>query len=678
MKNRLPKFPVPVWAAAIFTALWCEGLLHLWTAQSLDPTRFATVLVFALGLGGFLGQLLALLGGKRWSKWVSTGVLVLMVAFYLVSFFVWQFFQTFMSPATMLKGAGGVATGFAGDAVATALAGWWRILLMLLPPVLYGLLACPVRSYWRTRYFLLAGSLLVYGLGFGLVYSRPADAARLGETYQYESAVNAFGLHVAAALDLRGGPQIEEEGFLQLPPQSQPETLPQTTEPLPEPEPGEVPQTLPEPVVYEPNVMDLDFDALAQEAGNSRIAQLHQYVGSLEPTMKNQYTGLFAGKNLIFITAEAFAKEVIDPELTPTLYRLANEGIRFDKFYQPKWGAGTTSGEFSNLTGIVPTSGGSCMMEPGQQNMFLLLGKQMQKLGYTTAAYHNNDYKFYNRHKTHPNLGYDIFMGYGNGMEKGVTGVWPQSDLEMMEYTIPMHLQDTPFHLYYMSVSGHSVYTVNGNAMSKKNYEEVNAFAQAKGKTWSEPVKCYMAANLELEKAMAYTVQALEEAGILEDTVIVISPDHFPYGLENTKSTAGFQNCLEELYGSIPKSEHDHNALIIWSPCVEDLDIVVEDPVYSLDILPTLSNLFGLDYDSRLLVGRDVLSTAEPLVLWPNFCWMTDRGYYDSSTATFTPAPGAEPVDAAYLQRIKAQVQNKLHYSNQVIEMDYFKYFPEP
>ena len=429
-------------------------------------------------------------------------------------------------------------------------------------------------------------------------------------------------------------------------------------------------------MVYQPNVMDLDFAQLAQTAGNKLIANVHQYVGSLTPSLKNAYTGLLAGKNLIFISAEALCKEVIDPELTPTLYRLANEGIRFDDYYQPKWGAGTTSGEFSNLTGLVPTSGGSCMVEPGQQNMFLLLGKQLQKLGYASAAYHNNDYKFYNRHRTHTNLGYDIFMGYGNGMEEGVTGQWPQSDLEMMEFTIPQHLDQTPFSLYYMSVSGHSTYTIKENAMARKNYDEVNAFAQKTGKTWSEPVKCYMAANLELEKAMAYTLDTLEKAGILEDTVIVISPDHFPYGLENTKSPQG-GNCLEELYGPISKGQHDHNVLSIWSPCLEELDLVADSPTYSLDILPTVSNLFGLDFDSRLLVGRDVLSTAEPLVLWPNFCWKTDRGYYDASSGTFLPAPGAQPVDEAYLQRIKAAVQNKIRYSQQVIDLNYFNYFPE-
>lgn len=669
MKNRFPKFPIPGWLAAVVTLLWCEGLLHLWTAEEILVPRFLTILVFALGFGLLLGQILSFLS-RRWGKWTTFAILALAAAYYLVSFFVWQFFQTFMSPATMLEGADGVATGFAGDAITTALRGWWRIGLMLLPPVLYATLAKPVKTSWRTRWLTLVIAIAAYAGGFAMVNSRPADAARLRETYQYESAVNAFGLHVAGILDtFSGGEQPGgEEGFV-IPAPAEPEV----TE-APVSETGEAVEET-QPIVYEPNIMDFDFAAMAESVKNNHIAALHTYVNSLEPTLKNQYTGLFAGKNLIFITAEAFAKEVIDPELTPTLYRLANKGIRFDDYYQPKWGAGTTSGEFSNLVGLVPTNGGSCMLEAHQQDLFLVMGKQLQKLGYASAAYHNNDYKFYDRHKNHPFLGFDYFMGYGNGMEEGVTGQWPQSDLEMLEFTLPKHVDKTPFNLYYMSVSGHSVYTIKGNAMSRKNYDEVNAFAERTGKTWSEPLKCYMAANLELEKALEYTLKTLEEAGILEDTVIAISPDHFPYGLENTKTKSG--NALEELYGPITKQDHDHNALIIWSPCVEDKNIVVEDPVYSLDILPTLSNLFGLDYDSRLLVGRDVLSTAEPLVLWPNFCWKTDRGYYDASNGEFIPTEGAEPVDEAYIDRIKAIVKNKLHYSSQVLELDYFKYFPK-
>ena len=203
--------------------------------------------------------------------------------------------------------------------------------------------------------------------------------------------------------------------------------------------------------------------------------------------------------------------------------------------------------------------------------------------------------------------------------------------------------------------------------MSRKNYDLVDYDG-------SETVKCYLAAQMELEMAMESLIRQLEEAGIADDTVIVISPDHYPYGLERSSTWKNTENYLNELYGvtEVDRFTRDSNALIIWSGCLEDKNLKVETPVYSLDILPTLSNLFGLNYDSRLLVGRDVFSDTEPLVLWPEYSWKTDKGTYDSGSRTFTPAEGVE-VDDSYVDRIKAIVSNKISYSREVQNLKYFQ-----
>ena len=130
---------------------------------------------------------------------------------------------------------------------------------------------------------------------------------------------------------------------------------------------------------------------------------------------------------------------------------------------------------------------------------------------------------------------------------------------------------------------------------------------------------------------------------------------------------------LEELYG-YPVNDcfaQDHNGLIIWSGCIEDMGLEVTTPVYSLDIVPTLSNLFGVDYDSRLLVGRDVFSDQEPLVLWPNCSWITDKGRYNARTNTFTPVEGVEIPDG-YVDQIDTIVRQKIRYSKEVLDLDYF------
>ena len=319
------------------------------------------------------------------------------------------------------------------------------------------------------------------------------------------------------------------------------------------------------------------------------------------------------------------------------------------------------------LIGLVPTNGGSCMKETIQQNFFQTMGHQLQREGYYSVAYHNHFKDFYDRDRTHIHLGYDQFLARYGGLE-GISPIWPESDLEMMDITVPQYIDHQPFSVYYMTVSGHCPYSLKENAMSAKNYDKV------KDMDCSETIKGYYAANLELEYAMESLVNQLEEAGIADDTVIVLSTDHYPYGLERSSAWHNATDLLKELYGvdSYDNFLRDHNTLIIWSGCIEDQGIQVDDPVYSLDILPTLSNLFGVDYDSRLQVGRDVFSDAEPLVLWPNSSWKTDKGTYNASTSTFTPVEGAE-VDDGYVKRISAIVVNKINYSRQVLNLDYFR-----
>jgi len=203
--------------------------------------------------------------------------------------------------------------------------------------------------------------------------------------------------------------------------------------------------------------------------------------------------------------------------------------------------------------------------------------------------------------------------------------------------------------------------------MVRKNYRRVEALQK------SEAVKCYLAANLELEDAMTNLLRQLEAAGIAEDTVIVLAPDHYPYGLEKGSAWGNEKNYLKELYevSEVDCFTRDRSALIIWSGSVEGEGITVKEPTSSLDILPTLLNLFGISFDSRLFVGRDVFSDAEPLVLWPDHSWRTDRGFYHALSGQFLPEEGKQ-LDEAYQKQISAAVANRITYSEGVCRHDYF------
>ena len=658
---------IPGWLYTVALVLYCELILHSWISKEISGGRLAAVLAFALGFGCVLALVVSFVGHTAWGKWVTVGITGLIAAFYIVEYFVCDAYMVFMPMGTLLGGAKGVATDFGDVVIQVVIRDFWRILVIMAPVVLYAVFARPVRTGWHQQVLMLVIALAGYCMGYAVVMDSGTDYTRFSEAYNFDSAIRVFGLNMGMTLDaIHSGGEEEEASFVVVEPQ-EPITLeaPQTDAQAQQPEATQ-------PVVYADNVMDFDFAALAEAESNSRIANIHKYVNTVQPTRQNAFTGLFKGKNLIIITAEAFAKEVIDPDLTPTLYRLANKGIRFEDYYQPMWGGSTSSGEFSVLTGLVSASGTNSIKESRQQDLFLSIGKQLQKEGYSTVAYHNHLYNFYDRDKTHTFYGYDTYIGMNNGMEEGVQEQWPESDHEMMEFTVQQYIDKQPFHAYYMTVSGHCRYNVLGNHMSKKHYDKVAHL------DCSETLKAYYACQLELEYALESLVRQLEEAGIEDDTVIVLSTDHYPYGLENSATWGNKQDYIAEMYGYDPKNniERDHSALIIWSGCIEDQNLVIEDPVYSLDILPTLSNLFGVEYDSRLIVGRDVFSDAEPIVLWYDYTWRTDKGSYDSSTRKFTPDEGVE-VDQAYVDRISGIVYNKIYYSREAQNTDYFNYLAE-
>ena len=262
----------------------------------------------------------------------------------------------------------------------------------------------------------------------------------------------------------------------------------------------------------------------------------------------------------------------------------------------------------------------------------------------------------------------------GNGMQEHVRSVWPASDFEMMEFSVPQYIDNQPFSVYYMTISGHARYSRGANAMASKNWD---AFPEHYSQM-SNTVRAYMAANLELEYALEYLVSSLEEAGIADDTVIVLATDHYPYGLERSDTWGNERDYISELFGFPVRTpaDRDQSALIIWSGSLEnedkDLAVEVSSPTSTLDILPTLLNLFGLEFDSRLFIGRDVFSDALPLVFWLDRSWKTDAGFFRASRSAFTLASDDIAIPDDYISILRAIVNNRISYAGSVITLDYF------
>lgn len=418
-------------------------------------------------------------------------------------------------------------------------------------------------------------------------------------------------------------------------------------------EPTEEPTTE-APIVYEPNVLNIDFDAFTAGESGKYIEWLNDFYAASEPTIKNEYTGMFEGYNLILITAESFSPWAVSEKYTPTLYKLVNEGFVFDNFYVPAFN-NTTMGEWMVCTGLLPNGlGDICFQCSVGKDMSMCMGKILGGKGYSTFAYHNHTYSYYNRDETHPNMGY-TYKGYGNGLD--VKKTWPESDLEMMQKSIGDYIDDEQFHAYYMTVSGHMNYSFTGNSMSNKNKDAVADMND------TEAMKAYVACNIELDKALEYLISELEARGIADKTVIAMACDHYPYALEE-ELTAKIGEESEEWYGLYESN------LIIWSGSMKE-PIHVDKVCSSIDIIPTLCNLMGIEYDSRLYAGKDILSDSPGLVIFSDMGFATDYCIYNATTGKVKATTDVQVTDE-YISSVNSLVKNIWAASGRIIYDDYY------
>lgn len=403
--------------------------------------------------------------------------------------------------------------------------------------------------------------------------------------------------------------------------------------------------------VYEKNNLDLDLSS------NKLNKDIKEYIDNNPGTSKNKYTGMFENKNLIFVVAESFSEIGIDKDRTPTLYKLTNNGFIFDNFYVPYY-LSTIGGEFQSLTGLYPNYSTLTKWKSGENSFPYGLATTFKEKGYNTYAYHAHDGYFQNRYKYLKALGFDNFKACNMGLNINCS-MWPESDIEMIKATTNDYINsDKPFMTYYMTVSGHLDYTKEGNSIVSKNWDLV------KNLDYSDKAKSYLATQIELDRAMESLLKELENKGILEDTVIVLLADHYPYGLSLEEINELSSYKRDELF------EINHNALIIYNSSMKNISITkVGMPI---DVLPTIYNLFDIKYDSRLFAGSDLLSNNEGMVILDNLSWITDKGKYNSLNGKYSG-----DIDSDYINNINNIIQNKIIFSRNMITYDGYRYIKE-
>lgn len=173
---------------------------------------------------------------------------------------------------------------------------------------------------------------------------------------------------------------------------------------------------------------------------------------------------------------------------------------------------------------------------------------------------------------------------------------------------------------------------------------------------------------MELDKALEFLMDKLEETGKLDNTLFIVAPDHYPYGLSD--------GTYNELAGKDIENddfELHHNQFGIWSSSMEK-PVVVDKLCSSVDILPTVLNLLGADFDSRLLAGRNILSDSDELVIFADQSFMTDKVRYDASTGETSYFVPESQIPDGYVDQMIEEVENRLYISDEMINTDYFSF----
>ncbi len=648
-------------AYLLCTILYSEIFFHALVYRTFSLSLFTVLFSVISGLLIYL--ILRLLPSRHRFR-TTIVLLVLMWIVYVSQFLYYSLFKQLYTIYSLTNGA--QVAEFWRDILNLILRNSFWILIFSVPLLIYLLinqLLAKVRPAKPTRRLLsltlLIPATVIWLLTTNAISARTEGTPSIQALYQFENepllAAKNFGLLTAMRLDLYHM-LMPPEADLSTPPVQIPVVT--TTTPS-KPEHVDTAETQPSvspTPVPEPQILNIDFDRLIAETNDPTLEGMHKYFQNIRPTTTNPYSGRYKDYNLIFITAEAYSRFSPDPVLTPTLWKLQEEGMKFTNFYNPVWGVSTLDGEYVGLTGLIPKSGVWSLFRSSTNDMRFSYGNRLREFGYQTQAYHNHTYTYYNRDQSHPNLGYD-YMGVGNGLN--IKPTWPGSDIELMTETMDRYMDQPKFHTYYLTVSGHMGYRFIDNAMATKNRDLVADLPYH-----TEEAKGYMATQIEFDRAMELLLSTLKAKGIADKTLIVVNADHYPYGLP--------QESIDELAGEKvdPVFEIYRGSLLLY---VDGMKPETIDKVsYSVDVLPTIYNLLGIPYDSRLFAGRDIFSDEPGLAIFKDRSWISDQGRFNAAKAQFTPNPGVT-VSSDYVEQMNRLVEQRFQYSRLILEEDYYR-----
>lgn len=640
-----------IWMAAKPAFYWAFALLYWECLLSGAVFHSFGVRIYALGFTLSAALLVTLVlsflrKGRFGAEVFLTAVLTLLYGSQIVYHFI---FGTLYSVAMVSQG-GEAMTNFWRELLAAMGDHFPWLIALLVPLALRIFLRKGLKGEFRAkgRIVLLALAVALFALTRAGI--RQTGTEMFSDEDYYRSReiatnqnVQRFGLLTTIRLELTRHAKTEEQDYY-----------------IPEETQGENPAQEPAEVKY--NVMNIDFDALNAMTEDKKLLAINDYCSKVTGTNQNEYTGMLKDYNLIVMCAESFSPAAIDKDLTPNLYKLTQQGIIFNNYYNT-FPNTTTDGEYALMQGLYPDAGRSKAVSSlyASRNSYLpfTLGNVFQsQRGVESFGYHNYRGSYYGRSESHPNMGYTMKFA-GDGMT--FTTNWPASDLEMMEQSVDDYIGKEPFHAYYMTFSGHYKYDIGTNEMAKRNWDQVKDLPYS-----SNAIKAYLSCNIEFDKAIGYLMERLEQAGVADRTAIVIAGDHFPYGLKDSE--------YAELIGhDIDGFSKFKSTLIFWVGGLEE-NIVVDEYCCNVDVLPTILNLWGFEYDSRLLAGTDVFSDGTHAAVLVDKSFLTDKVWFNASTGEIRYQVPESEIPEGYVENMNQLIATRFSISADILNTAYYNF----
>lgn len=409
-------------------------------------------------------------------------------------------------------------------------------------------------------------------------------------------------------------------------------------------------------------VDDTILDKIIENETNQNLNNITNYIKNATITNYNDHTGIFEGKNLIVIMMESANEIIINKDLYPNFYKLYTEGISFKNNFSPRNSCSTGNNEFSGMTGLY-TIQNNCTANIYRDNTyFTSIFNLFKNAGYKTSSMHNYTEHYYARSIIHKNLGSDIYYGVQDlGINYyNVYKDW-SSDEDFMNAAMDITLNNNatnPYMLWLTTVSSHQPYGVSSEEGDK--YLSIT-----ENSDYSMELRRYMSKLKTLDNSLGILLERLKASNTLDDTVIVLYGDHYPYGLKNSDINSVLSYDLSDY-------EVERTPMVIYNSTIKSE--VVDKYSSFVNLTPTVANLFNLDYDPRKYVGTDVFSDEYlNIVAFADGSWKNSEAFYDARTASIKYY-----TDKTYttdeIVNINNMVTTKIQVSEAIIRNNYFNY----